>query len=44
MKACVYAFLEIAIQRLSWEVMILYERLYNKQHLHLNASYTNYTN
>ena len=26
-----------------WEVMISHERLYNRQYLHLNLSYTNFT-
>ena len=34
-------FVEIVIRNPSWEVMILHERLYNKQDLHL--SYTNCT-
>ena len=36
-------FIEIANPYPSWEVMILAERLYNRQDLHLNLSYTNFT-
>ena len=43
MFTIINTFVEIAIQHPSWEGMILHERLYNEEDLHLNLSYSNCT-